>query len=575
MRIYSFALLCLYTAGMLHAGTESTAKAAIGYGSPERKISMSIWSDKYTYRAGERLTLKWTVKTNGDLYPYTMFAYRQNNQNGKKFYLPGGTEEVPEIQPVSMKDAAKAELAVVTVPDEPGMHTLVVQLRDYTGTRVLKSAYMKIGVVTEQVTVSAPVTTNTTWVNTKTYLVSGIVTVKNGATLTIEPGTIVTGAAGSQPPSALIVTRDGKLSAEGTKSRPIILTSAQPFGQRKRGDWGGLVMLGKAPINVGANTSGNTNAAGTFYIEGLNATDDALYGGADANHNCGSIAYVRVEYAGSILSPNNELNSFTFGACGKGTSAHHLQAIYGLDDSFEWFGGTMDAKYLVGGLGADDYVDFQLGWTGRLQYGLFYQSPDSRGNRGVEGDNSEYNNAATPVSNPTMYNLTFIGSGQPGFDETNSPGIFLRRGARATMNNIAVTNFYSGAVEFTDATTQAQMDAGNIVMNGFLAWNNNIGATGANTVAGQIPNAPTQAFALGTRAVGKAANFVISDPMLLRPFDYSDPDFRGRFGSPIFRAGWVSAPDDGFFDQTATFIGGIGDDDWTEEWTSFIADTEL
>ena len=119
------------------------------------------------------------------------------------------------------------------------------------------------------------------------------------------------------------------------------------------------------------------------------------------------------------------------------------------------------------------------------------------------------------------------------------------------------------------------MDAGNIVMNGFLAWNNNIGATGANTVAGQIPNAPTQAFALGTRAVGKAANFVISDPMLLRPFDYSDPDFRGRFGSPIFRAGWVSAPDDGFFDQTATFIGGIGDDDWTEEWTSFIADTEL
>ena len=173
-----------------------------------------------------------------------------------------------------------------------------------------------------------------------------------------------------------------------------------------------------------------------------------------------------------------------------------------------------------------------LGWTGRLQYGLFYQSPDSRGNRGVEGDNSEYNNAATPVSNPTMYNLTFIGSGQPGFDETASPGIFLRRGARATMNNIAVTNFYSGAVEFTDANTQAQMDAGNIVMNGFLAWNNNIGATGANSVAGQIPNAPTQAFALGTRAVGKAANFVISDPMLLRPFDYSDPDFRGKHQAP-------------------------------------------
>ncbi|MBL8240959.1 MAG: hypothetical protein JNM66_26295 [Bryobacterales bacterium] len=565
-------LLCLY-ASALCAGTPE--REAIGYGSPEQKIAMWIWSDKYTYRAGETLSLKWTVKTNGDLYPYTMYAYRQNNQNGKKFYLPSGTEAVPDAQPAAMKDVNKAELATATVPDEPGMHTLVVQLRDYTGTRVLKSAYMKIGVVTEQVTVSGNITANTTWVSTKSYLIQGIVAIKNNATLTIEPGTIVQGAAGSAPPSALLVTRDGKLVADGTRSRPIVLTSAQKFGERKRGDWGGLVLLGKAPVNVGANTSGNTNAAGTFYIEGLNATDDGLYGGADANHSCGSLSYVRVEYAGAILSPNNELNSFTFGGCGKGTSAHHLQASYGLDDSFEWFGGTMDAKYLVGGLGADDYVDFQLGWVGRLQYGLFFQSPDSRGNRGIEGDNSEYNNAATPFSNPTMYNLTFIGSGQPGFDEANSPGIFLRRGARATINNVAVANFYSGAVEFTDANTQAQMDAGNLVMNGFLAWDNNKGANGANTLEGQIPNAPTQAFALGTRAAGKAANFVISDPMLLRPFEYSDPNFRARFGSPIFRAGWVSAPDDGFFDQTATFIGGIGDEDWTEEWTSFIVETEI
>ncbi len=565
-------LLCLY-ASALCAGTPE--REAIGYGSPEQKIAMWVWSDKLTYRSGESATFKWTVKTNGDLYPYSVFTYIQNNQTGKKLYLPSGSETVPDVQPSVLKDASKAELATVSIPNEPGMHTVVVQLRDYTGTRVLKAAYAKIGVVTEQVTVTGSITANTTWVNTKSYLLQGIVTVKNNATLTIEPGTIIQGAAGSAPPSALLVTRDGKIAADGTRSRPIILTSAQKFGERKRGDWGGLVLLGKAPVNVGANTSGNTNAAGTFYIEGLNATDDGLYGGADANHSCGSLSYVRVEYAGAILSPNNELNSFTFGGCGKGTSAHHLQASYGLDDSFEWFGGTMDAKYLVGGLGADDYVDFQLGWVGRIQYGLFFQSPDSRGNRGIEGDNSEYNNAATPVSNPTLYNLTFIGSAQPGFDEASSPGIFLRRGARATINNVAVTNFYSGAVEFTDANTQAQMDAGNIVMNGFLAWDNNKGANGANTLAGQIPNAPTQAFALGTRAAGKAANFVISDPMLMRPFEYSDPNFRARFGSPIFRAGWVSAPDDGFFDQTATFIGGIGDEDWTEEWTSFIVETEL
>src|SRR5262249_528553 len=151
--------------------------------------------------------------------------------------------------------------------------------------------------------------------------------------------------------------------------------------------------------------------------------------------------------------------------CGKGTVSEHLQAIYGLDDSFEWFGGTNDAKWLVGGLGADDYVDFQLGYTGRIQYGVFYHTPHSQRNPRVEGHNSEYDNAATPVSNPHMYNLTFIGSGVPGFDEANAPGIFLRRGARGSFNNIVVTNFYSTGVEITDATTQAQMDGGNLSMN--------------------------------------------------------------------------------------------------------------
>ena len=100
----------------------------------------------------------------------------------------------------------------------------------------------------------------------------------------------------------------------------------------------------------------------------------------------------------SCLSPNNELNSFTWGGCGKGTVAEHLQAIYGKDDCFEWFGGTMDSKYLVGGLCADDFLDYQLGFTGRIQFELAYQSPDSRGNRGVEGDNIEYDQAGIPFS---------------------------------------------------------------------------------------------------------------------------------------------------------------------------------
>jgi hypothetical protein len=566
-------------------------QAAVGFGALEPRVAMWIWTNAYTYRAGDPVTLRWTVKTNGDLYPYTVVAYRQNNQTGVKTYLPGGAEPgdtsgnkvADGLQPVRLRDVSRGVLLgsggalgeALAAPNELGMHTFVVQLRDYTGARVLKAAYMKIGIVSEQVTVSGAITADTAWVNTKSYLVSGIVPVRNNAVLTIEPGTFVYGAPGSQPPSVLLVTRNGRINASGTRSRPIVMTSSQPFGQRKRGDWGGLILLGKAPINVGANTAGNTNAAGTFYIEGLNATDDGLYGGDDPNHNCGTLRYVRVEFAGSTLSPNNETNAFTWGGCGKATVADHLQASYGLDDSFEWFGGNMDAKYLVGGLGADDFVDFQLGYTGRVQYGVFYQSPDQRGNRGIEGDNSEYDNGATPYSHPTLFNLTFIGSGQPGFDESNSPGLFLRRGARASLNNIVVQNFYSAAVDLNDANTQAQMDAGNITMNGVLIWSNNLGAQGAATLQGQITNAATLAFAQGTRGQGNARNFLIADPQMRRIAEFSDPNWTGLFGSPIFRTGWVAPPDDGFFDQSATFVGGIGDENWMEEWTSFLVEADI
>jgi len=563
-------------------------RAAAIYNGPRSRVSMWIWSDKYTYQPGEAATFKATIKTNGDLYPYTFVVYRQNNQTGAKTYMTatgsasaeptdfGGNKLSDGFQAARLADLTKQTVLALPIPEEYGMHTAVVELRDYTGTRILKSAYMKLGVVRATTVLSGDITADRTLTSDTRWEVRGVVNVRNNATLTIEPGTFVIGQPGSSPPSVLLVTRDGKINASGTKSRPIIMTSSQPFGQRKRGDWGGLIMLGKAPINVPANAAGGTNTAGTFFIEGLVANDNFLYGGSDANHNCGTLRYVRVEYAGTILSPNNETNSFTWGGCGKGTVAEHLQAIYGADDSFEWFGGTMDAKWLVGGLGADDYVDFQLGWTGRLQYGLFYQNADARGNRGMEGDNSEFSPTATPFSNPTMYNLTFIGSGSPGFDESNAPGIFLRRGARGTFNNMVVSNFFSGAVDISDAATQAEATAGNVKMNGILMWKNNLGGVApsapADTRDGNITSAFTRTYA-GSNT--NAAQLMVQDPLFVRPFEWSDPDWSGQFGSPLFRAGWVAAPDDGFFDQTAKFIGGIGDDDWTLEWTSWLVEGDI
>lgn len=590
------------------AKTEAAAREAAVYNGPRTRVAMWVWSDKYTYQAGQKLTLKWTVKTNGDLYPYTMFVYRQNNQTGVKTYLPAGDATPTDadgngltagFRPTPLADVTKATLigdggkfAAATIPDEPGMHTIVVQLRDYAGTRVLKTSYMKIGVVKGTTVISGDITSDRKLTNDTLWEIRGVVYVKNNATLTVEPGTFVQGQPGTTPPSALIITQNGKINADGTKARPIIMTSSQPFGQRQRGDWGGLVMLGKAPINVAANTQGGicpttgcTNTAGTFYIEGLVGNPDSLYGGSDPNHSCGVLRYVRVEFAGTILSPNNELNSFTWGGCGKGTVAEHLQATYGKDDSFEWFGGTMDAKYLVGGHGADDFLDYQLGWTGRVQYGLMFQSPDNPGNRGIEGDNSEYNQAATPFSDPQIYNVTFYGSGKVGFDEANAPGIFLRRGARGTVANTVVANFFSSCIDLNDAATQAQATAGNVKMNGILCWKNNLGGTQpGDTLAGNIATAnaagpvTTGVFSLAYAQGGNGGtgqNFVAADPLATRPFEYSDPDFTGQFASPLFRAGWVAPPDDGYFDQSATFIGGIGDENWTEEWTNWLLESDI
>jgi len=598
MRTLSLLAVGLSIVGSLFAQTDkfSASRSAEIYAGPTVGTSMYIWSDKYTYTAGQSLQLKWTVKPNNDLYPYTMFVYRQNNQTGVKNYFPGNSPEVTDFggrtaqqgfQAATLSARNKAVLlSSVSMPNELGMHTFVVELRDYTGTRILKTSYMKVGVISGTETITGPITTSRTLTNDKQWNLQGIVYVKDGAVLTIQPGTFVVGQPGSNPASALIITRSGTIEAKGTKSRPIIMTSAAPFGQRTRGGnggWGGLAMLGRAPINVGANIPGGSNAAGEFYLEGLQTADDALYGGTDPAHYCGTLEYVRVEFAGSILAAANELNSFTWAGCGSKTVAHHLQAHYGLDDAFEWFGGNANAKYLIGGLHADDYVDFQLGWTGKVQHGIFYQSAAQNGNRGIEGDNSEYNANATPISNPTLFNMTFIGSGVTSPDTEGAvPGIYLRRNAQGSFNNMVVQRFPGSGVFFNEAATQTQAANGNIKMNGILLWKNNLlGSNAGDSLAGNqlagagtTPAQVTLGFLQGTPA-GGAQNITVADPLLTRPFDYSDPDFAGMFGSPIFRTGWVQAPDDGFFDQSARHIGGVGDEDWWSEWTFFPIEADI
>jgi hypothetical protein len=567
-------------AGLRNVSRADAERALDGLEQTYSPAAMWIWSDKYVYRAGEQLTLRWTLKPNNDLFPYSFVCYRVNNQTGARTFYPSGTAEATDIfgQTIAqgfrifqLGEAIKQTLlgpggaigGVITIPNELGMHTIVVEMRDFTGTRVVKSAYQKIGVVDGEVSVSGDITSNTTWVNTRLYRIAGLTFVKN-ATLTIEPGTFVIGNPGTQPPTAILITRSGRIVAEGTRTSPIIMTSSRAFGERAPQDWGGLVMLGRARANIPGGEEG---------IEGLPRTEDTTYGGTDDTHDCGSLRYVRIEFAGVPFQPNQEINSFTWGGCGSRSKAEFLQAHYGFDDAFEWFGGTVDAKYLVATYGRDDAIDWQLGWRGRVQHAVVVGNDDLT-NMGIEADNLQNQELAEPISDGRIWNVTFVGAGNRGADETNASAIFLRRGTRADINNVIALAWSNFGLRVVDAGTLANLANGNIKMNGVLLWNNGalVNPPRPNTLDGQV-EAGSLEFARGNSGQGR--QFLVIDPRLRRPFERSNPDFRPLPGSPVFRANWIRPPADGFFDQWATYIGAFGDYDWTEEWTNFLQEEDI
>ena len=259
-----------------------------------------------------------------------------------------------------------------------------------------------------QVVVNADITTNTTWTNNNTYLLQGgCLYVTNNATLTIEPGTLIKG-----DQAALIVTRGAKIIADGTAEMPIVFTSSKPAGQRAPGDWGGLLLLGKAPINV---------PGGETVVEGGCA--DALYGGNEPNDNSGTLRYVRIEFAGIPFTPNNELNSLTLGGVGTGTIIEHVMTSYGGDDAFEWFGGTVNGKWLVAFRTVDDIFDVDFGYSGKNQWLLGISDPslaDISGSNGFESDNDGNGSTNSPKTDGDFSNVTILGPiGQAGTPNGN------------------------------------------------------------------------------------------------------------------------------------------------------------
>ena len=333
------------------------------------------------------------------------------------------------------------------------------------------------------VKVSGVINTNTTWSASNEYHLDGKVYVSGGATLTIQAGTKIVGLYNDVPAqaSALVITRNGKINAVGTASAPIVMTAED--AHQYPGGWGGFVVLGNAPINQTNNP----------VIEGINSAPagvDITYGGSNANDNSGTIQYVRVEYAGANVSQDNELNSFTFGGVGAGTTFDHCQAYYGEDDAFEFFGGTINAKYFVSTSTHDDAFDFDFGYTGKLQFLVATVDANStyytKDPNGIECDNDGSSSSLTPFTHPTISNLTIVGTvngkvaqSAMGDGKSMKSCANFRRNCQFTLVNSILYGYPTGIL---CETTNSYVFKNNVV-NGVSTTFSGITADATNTAA--------------------------------------------------------------------------------------------
>lgn len=404
----------------------------------------------------------------------------------------------------------------------------------------------------ETITVSADLTADAHWTADNTYVLAGHVFVLGG-TLTIDPGTVVKGENGS----ALVITGAARIVADGTAEAPIVFTSNQPEGERETGDWGGVVLLGRAPINV---------SGGTSRMEGFPPEEArVVYGGADAAHDCGVLRYARIEFAGFALDADKEINGLTLAACGTGTVVDYVQLHRGKDDGLEIFGGTVNVKHLVVTLPMDDGLDWDFGWVGKLQYAIVQQSPVN-GNMGIEADNNNNDNDATPRSNPEIWNLTLIGSdAEPGGASENQRAMHLRRGTAARISNALVMAFADGAVDIDGTASAAQATAGNLVITSSIFFDNANAATWPTEVEDNDGGFDEAAYF----AEGEHANRFMN-PMLADPMDPLAPSFRPMAGSPAMSG--AATPSGAFFDPAGAHVGAIGATDWTAGWTAYPRD---
>lgn len=401
--------------------------------------------------------------------------------------------------------------------------------------------------------VSGSITASTHWGADRTWILDGIVYVENKARLTIDAGTRVLGL----PGAALVITRGSTLDARGTAEKPVIFTSAQPEGARTRGDWGGLVLLGAAPVN-------RANAQ----IEGVPENDlRGQFGGADPSHNCGVITHTRIEFAGYEVYKDNELNGLTLGGCGSNTLIDHVQVHQALDDGVEVFGGNVDLRHvLITGAG-DDALDWDMGWQGRVQF-LAVQQHSSIGDNAFEGDSNKSNPDALPRSHPVMYNVTLV---SPRSHEKHQRAMTLRRGTAGEFHNLIIEGFSGETLDVRDGSTVTQAMTGSLVIDHAII--HRIGQRGLSWFESEHRSSDDDSGFDEATWVSAGGNVLFgTDPLLPREASrMSNPSFVPATSSPA-RSGAAQPPQGEFWDEAADYLGAFRPGTtrpWTVGWTDF------
>ena len=452
------------------------------------------------------------------------------------------------------------------------------------------------------IVLSGSIASNRTLTPDTNYVLRGFVYVNSGATLTINAGTRIVGDTTALG-SALFILRGARIAANGTEAAPIVFTSQRSAGNRSPGDWGGLVIVG----NARGNRSGNIIVEGSDgSVVGANPGGVVYTGGTNDADNSGTMKYVRVEFAGYATLQDAELNSFTLAALGSGTTLEYLQSMSGLDDSFEWFGGTVDGKYLVSYESGDDHFDGSEGYRGRNQFLIAFQStfitpragagavsadPQSLEIDGCNGGGCTAPSGANAQSAGrddglwnmnTFANFTFVGTGSVTTPANGGVGMVLRRGTGGHYYNGVVARSARQAISMRDSTTNNRFQVDSLIFkNNYLAEN---GVQNGGVVFDPTgTNFGQQASFTGRNQINEVAASTVTAASLFTalpttPTNGASFDWSPAPGSPIATGGLATvSADPRIAARAGSFITGTayrgaaapGGAKWWANWTNY------